>query len=578
MRTCFFCLAMCLLWACEDSDFANAVPGGRQPDSTVAIEPDAATIADAATQSDARIADASVPDAAVPDAGAPVQQRWWHDDVFYEIFVRSFQDSDGDGVGDINGLISRLDALNDGDPSTDTDLGITGLWLMPIHPSPSYHGYDVTDYRGINPDYGTMADFERLLDEAHARGISVVIDLVVNHSSAQHPWFIDARTGEEAEHRDWYVWRRTDPRWQAPFGLGPTLWHGAPGGWLYYGVFWSGMPDLNHRNEAVYAEMLDTAREWLDRGVDGFRFDAVRYLIETEDGELADIDETHDWFKRLRADLDATHPEALLLAEAWSNTEKVAAYYGDDDELHLAFNFDLSQAIQQATITGDASGLRFTLDSARRTFATRRFEAPFITNHDMNRLMRDNRVGVPEFKVAMALLMGLPGTPFLYYGEEIGMEGGPLEADEDKRTPMRWTPDDPHFGFTDGTPWRSRSEDEGVDVATQRDDPTSLWSHTRDLIALRSSDLLWSLGDTMRLDTPSKGVVALMRTYEGRRGIVAVNFDRTDIDVPIEIELPAPAEGLLVQAFSPDASVRLDGDRLIINGLGALGWIYLQLQ
>ena len=215
---------------------------------------------------------------------------WWEDDVFYEIFVRSFNDSDGDGIGDFNGIIEKLDYLNDGDPGTNTDLGVSGLWLMPIHPSTSYHGYDVIDYYAVNPEYGTMEDFNRLLDEAHKRGIRVIIDLVLNHTSVDHPWFRAAQD-PMSEYRDWYVWSDTEPS-----GSG---WHASDHGY-YFGIFWEGMPDLNYEHPPVTEQMHDVARYWLqDIGVDGFRLDAAKHLIE--DGMIqTHTDATHEWYKDFR--------------------------------------------------------------------------------------------------------------------------------------------------------------------------------------------------------------------------------------------------------------------------------------
>jgi glycosidase len=204
------------------------------------------------------------PEAVLPISGMPQGSEgfaWWNDTVFYEIFVRSFYDSDCDGVGDIQGIIEKLDYLNDGDPNTSSDLGITGIWLMPINPSPSYHGYDVTDYYNINPDYGSMEDFEQLLEEAHARGIRVIIDLVVNHSSSKHPWFVDSMS-PGSEYRDWYLWQDELP------GIN---WHSSENGY-YYALFWSEMPDFNYQNPEMVAEMNAIANFWVgDVGVDGFR-------------------------------------------------------------------------------------------------------------------------------------------------------------------------------------------------------------------------------------------------------------------------------------------------------------------
>ncbi|MFP5247713.1 MAG: alpha-amylase family glycosyl hydrolase, partial [Thermoanaerobaculia bacterium] len=218
---------------------------------------------------------------------APQTVQWQHDwadgAVFYEIFVRSFADSNGDGIGDLQGLISKLDYLNDGDPNTTADLGIEGIWLMPIFESPSYHGYDTVDYETIERDYGTNADFKQLLEEAHKRGIRVIVDFVVNHTSNQHPWFVESASSPSSPKRNWYVWSPTSFGWGPPWGGNAPTWHAA-NGMYYYGVFWSGMPDVNWTNPESKNEMLRLARHWLNEGVDGYRLDATRYLIETGGG------------------------------------------------------------------------------------------------------------------------------------------------------------------------------------------------------------------------------------------------------------------------------------------------------
>ncbi len=241
--------------------------------------------------------------------------------MFYEVFVRSFADSDGDGIGDLRGLTSRLDDLNDGDPATTDDLGVTGLWLMPVAESPSYHGYDVVDYRAIERDYGTAADFRALMAAAHERGIDVIVDLVLNHTSRDHPWFQDALTPGSA-HDDWYIW--ADER---PGSAGPTgrrVWHAA-GERFFYGYFWDGMPDLNLANPDVTAELDAIGRFWLDEmGVDGFRLDAARHLIE--DGrQLENTPATFEWLAGFRERLKADHPDALVLGEVWDATLDVVA-------------------------------------------------------------------------------------------------------------------------------------------------------------------------------------------------------------------------------------------------------------
>ena len=248
-----------------------------------------------------------------PPAGTG-ELHWWNDAVFYEIFVRSFHDSDGDGIGDLQGLTQKLDYLNDGDPATDDDLGITGIWLMPINDSPSYHGYDAVDYRAINPDYGTMADFQAFLAAAHARGIKVIIDYVMNHCSNQHPWFVAAAQNDPT-YRDYFRWSASDPGETGPWGQ--DVWHWNTSGW-YYGLFWSGMPDLNYDTPAVKTEMFDTATYWLDTiGVDGFRLDAVLYIDE-DGGQLQNTPETLQFWQDYNTHVKAVKPDVLSVGEAWT--------------------------------------------------------------------------------------------------------------------------------------------------------------------------------------------------------------------------------------------------------------------
>src|SRR5512143_3600363 len=261
----------------------------------------------------------TAPAPAAPAAAAPGQWQldWADGGVFYEIFVRSFQDSDGNGTGDFRGLTSRLDYLNDGNPSTRNDLGVDAVWLMPIYPSPSYHGYDVTDYEHVNPDYGSEADFDSLLAGAHRRGIRVILDLVLNHSSAEHPWFQAASSDTTSRYRDWYIWSRTDPGWGQPWNPAGKSWHPGLGGY-YYGIFWGGMPDLNFRNVEVRAEMERVAAYWLRRGVDGFRLDATRHLVEDGPGAgQNDTPGTHAFLREFSAAVRRVKPDAILVGENW---------------------------------------------------------------------------------------------------------------------------------------------------------------------------------------------------------------------------------------------------------------------
>ena len=516
-------------------------PAALAPDTVVAAEPDVA--------------------AAPPAPAAP--SGWWRGAVFYEVFVRSFADSNGDGIGDLPGLIDKLDYRNDGHPEGGDDLGVDGIWLMPINASPSYHGYDVTDYKAVNPDYGDLATFDKLVAEAHKRGLRVITDFVINHSSSQHPWFVSSQAGPSADKRDWYSWRDTPPEgWKRPWDASP-VWHEANGS-HYYALFWSGMPDLNLANPAVEAEMHDVARFWLARGMDGFRVDAVRHLFETEDGVLADAEANHPFLRRLRATLDKEFPEALVVAEAWSGAEDQVRYYGQGDEFHMGFSFETADKLKSAVKDGVRSELNQLLDKVTKVFPDRFFEAPFLTNHDMPRVMRQLGGDAQGMRLAAALLLAWQGAPFLYYGEEIGMVGGEGGEDEKKRTPMRWTGEGPGVGFTSGTPWFAvPDEAPGVDVATQAADPKSLLSLYRRLIAARRAHPALRTGSTERLELDAgPGVVAFVRASESERVLVVVNlareaapaFEIKDLAGSLGVIL---AEGLEGEIVKGEATVRV---------------------
>jgi alpha-amylase len=427
---------------------------------------------------------------------------WWEDAVFYEVFVRSFYDSDGDGIGDIRGLIEKLDYLNDGDPATTSDLGVDALWLMPITVSPSDHGYDVVDYYAVDPDYGTLDDVRQLLAEAHARGMHVIIDLVLNHTSSESPWF-EASRGRASEYRDWYLWTTPAPQYQGPWGQ--RVWHFGGTGY-YYGLFWSEMPDLNYRNPAVSLQMFDIARFWLNEvGVDGFRLDAVRHLIENGEAQ-ENTPATHFWLKGFSAVSKGWNPSALLLGEVWDAPETILPYL--DHELDLCFEFELAGAILGGVRNARASTITEALQHILSVYPPGQY-APFLSNHDQERVMTQLRENEAKAKVAAAILLTLPGTPFVYYGEEIGMTGA--KPDERIRTPMQWSDDD-HAGFTAGVPWESPAEDWMTrNVSRQTNDPGSLLSTYRTLIQLRNETPALRTGDLILVDVGHLGIVSYIR-------------------------------------------------------------------
>ncbi len=460
------------------------------------------------------------------NGGPTVERQPWSDRIFYEVFVRSFQDSDGDGIGDLRGLTSRLDQLNDGDPATTEDLGVTGLWLMPIAESPSYHGYDVADYRTVESDYGTADDFRALIAAAHERGIVVIVDLVLNHSSRDHPWFRDALTPGSV-HDDWYVWSESRPR--IARSDGSRVWHEA-GGRFYYGYFWEGMPDLNLENADVTAELDDLGRFWLEEmGVDGFRLDAARHLIE--DGEqLENTPATFEWLKAYRERLKASHPDALVLGEVWDATS-MSSRYVRDGALDLTFDFGLASATIVSLNSRDAGSVTAALREVAEAYP-RDTLATFLTNHDQNRVIGQLGDDPAAARLAATLLLTGPGTPFIYYGEEIGMSGS--KPDERIRTPMRWDATEPAAGFSTATPWETLSDDPAsVNVADESADPDSLLATYRDLIRLRASQPALASGDLVPVDSSDRHVVAFVRNAGTDAVVVVANVGNEAVSSPI---------------------------------------------
>ncbi len=465
--------------------------------------------------------DAAIPDP--PDAGAVERADWYRDAIGYELFVRSFQDSDVDGIGDLQGLRGRLDDLH--------TLGVDLLWLMPLAKGSSWHGYEVTDYRAIDPAYGTFADLDQLLAAAHARGMHVILDHVTNHTSTEHPWFA-------AEHADWYVWSDVDPGWSQPWSNG-SAWHARDGRW-YYGVFSSHMPDLDYTNPALRAEMLDVAAFWLERGLDGFRLDGARYLVETGPGPgQQDTPETHAFWRELRVACTASRPSSFLVGEVWAETAIVAGYFGGAGapELQMAFDFDSSYGITDSIRQENAGRASSTLAERLRRVPNWGTAATFLSNHDQPRIATSlANLGPGALRLAAALLLTWPGTPWIYYGEEIGMRNG--DGNTDTRRPMQWS-DDPNAGFSTAVPWAEPvSTARGESVAGQRDDPGSLYQLYRALIRLRRDHAALRRGLTRIL--PASGSasepLALTRSVAGEALLVVYNFSTRPNDVVIPPE------------------------------------------
>lgn len=489
---------------------------------------------------------ATIPSPNAPEGGkaaAPDAVDSQPSTVFYEIFVRSFADSNGDGIGDFKGLISKLDYLNDGNPETDSDLGIGGIWLMPINPSPSYHGYDVTNYRDIHPDYGTMDDFRTFLNEAHKRGIKVIMDLVVNHTSKEHPWFTEAAADPNSPYRDWYVWAEDQGRkvsGTSAAGSG-NPWHNLNGS-HYLGIFWEGMPDLNLDNPEVRNELIETGQFWLEQGVDGFRLDAAKHIYEDllTDKSQETTNKNVAWWQEFRSGLNEVKPDAYLVGEIWDPSAALISSYLDR-ALDSGFNFSLAETILSSVKNEKDANIPYTLERTHKLYSEKSggsfVDATFLTNHDQNRVMTQLEGDVPHAKMAASLLLTLPGNPFIYYGEEIGMFGA--KPDELIREPMRWTPDDSE-GQTTWEPAVNNAGIQGLSVSEQTGDPTSLLSHYRQLIRMRNEIPALKDGAIQEYATDQPGITAFVRLTEEQAVLVAHNLTAHELTVSLD---PNQADG-----------------------------------
>ncbi len=479
--------------------------------------------------------------------------EWWQLGIIYQIYPRSLQDSNGDGIGDLPGITSRLDYFK--------WLGIDAIWISPIYPSPmADFGYDVSDYTGIEPLFGTLDDFDTLVSQAHLRGLKVVLDFVPNHTSDQHPWFIESCKARDNDKRDWYIWADPAPgggppnNWLSVFGGSAWEWDSATGQY-YLHSFLIEQPDLNWRNSAVQQAILDALRFWLDKGVDGFRIDVIDRMIKDEhlrddppnpDWEpgmepyrslihtySTDRPELHDILRMMRSVLDS-YPNRMMVGESYLQVDKLVKLYGQNgDEANMPFNFELIRA------PWDATYIRDFIEHYEAALPIGAWPNWVLGNHDKHRVA--SRVGHDQARVAQMLLLTLRGTPTCYYGDEILMTDvdipddriqDPLERNvpglglgrDPERTPMQWDPG-PYAGFSTAGPWLPIAGNyKEVNVEVERDDPNSMLCFFRSLVELRRATPALSIGAYEAVDAGHADVLAYLRGYGGDRILVALNF------------------------------------------------------
>jgi maltose alpha-D-glucosyltransferase/alpha-amylase len=539
---------------------------------------------------------------------------WYQNAIFYELYIRAYRDTNGDGHGDLRGVIEKLDYIK--------SLGVDCIWLLPFYPSPlKDDGYDIADYYDIHPDFGTLEDFQDLLDEAHARGLRVISDLVVNHTSDQHPWFIEARASRESPRRDWYVWSDTDERYPEArvifLDTEDSNWeYDEQSGQFYWHRFYSSQPDLNYDNPDVREAMLDVMAYWMEKGVDGFRVDAVPYLYERERTNCENLPETHDYLQEMRRFMERQWPEAIMLCEANQLPEDVVDYLGEGNEFHMAFNFPVMPRIFMVLRSGEAETLHQII---RRTPSIPKSCAwcVFLRNHDELTLemvseeerqwmwqeyapedrMRIN-LGIrrrlaplldndpAKIMLANRILFSLPGAAIVYYGDEIGMGDNISLPDRDGvRTPMQWD-GSPHAGFSDapdGSLYAPVIDDTvygfgyaDVNVAAQEEESDSLLNRMRRLIALRKRHPVFGLGDLTLIDPQNPAIVAFTRIYD--EDVFVVLHNLSPDQQAATLDLSAYVDTSPHDVLAPSEAYPVIGEEPYVVAIEGLGSRWLQLR
>lgn len=458
---------------------------------------------------------------AAADPGSTLPADWQHG-AMMEIYVRGYQDSNGDGHGDLKGLISRLDYLK--------DLGVKGLWLMPVNASQDHdHGYAVTDYRAIEQQYGTLADMDELIKQAHARGMGVMMDYVMNHSAGVHPAFVNSRDNASNPYRNWYVWQNPAPTGWNVFGSNP--WRSIANG-AYYAPFWDQMPDFNLTNPVVVGWHHDNLRFWLNRGVDGFRFDAVGNLVENGPTLWQNQPENYTLMHGVRSLLDG-YAQRSMVCEAPDAPQQFGASTACGGAFAFGLQYDLVAAAKgSSTALAKVAAYYQTAPAGMATF---------LSNHDSfagQRLWDQVGGNQAQYKLAAAMNLLLPGRPFIYYGEEVGMGGNAsLSGDWALRTPMSWTAD--KSGFTSGTAWRALSGNVATQNVAGQTDSSSILNFYKAMLALRNSRTSIAQGS---YDTPqvNGNLVAWLRTQGSERSLVVINTGTAAANMAVA-QLPANA-------------------------------------
>ncbi|KPL15138.1 MAG: trehalose synthase [Anaerolineae bacterium SM23_84] len=522
---------------------------------------------------------------------------WYKDAVFYELYVRAFRDSNGDGKGDFVGLVDKLDYLQ--------ELGVDCIWLLPVYASPLRDdGYDVADFYSFHPDYGTVEDFQALLAEAHRRGLRVITDLVVNHTSDQHPWFVASRASKSSSKRDYYVWSETDQKYLDAriifLDTESSNWAYDPiSSEYYWHRFFSHQPDLNFDNPAVQQAMLDVMAYWLDMGIDGFRADAVPYLYEREGTNCENLPETHAYLKRVRRFMDERYRDGILLGEANQWPEDVRPYFGDGDEFHMAFHFPVMPRLYMALQKQDHSPILQIMKRTPDIPHTCQW-CTFLRNHDeltLEMVTPEEREFMwrayapqPEMRLNLgirrrlaplldndrrkiellnSLLFTLPGSPIIYYGDEIGMGDNIALPDRNGvRTPMQWL-DAPYAGFCSRVVSRTYSpviDDpiygyQRVNVEAQLKDSGSLLNFMRRIIRCRKQHPALGRGTCEFLECANRAVLAHIRRHDGEDILALHNLSDTAQRVTLDLQDFAgamPVDVLTEKAFAPVSGQRYE--------------------